>query len=116
MSRRINLLLGVLFLIVGLLAVGNTFRLNTYIRETLPRDSRQDLCDSKTVLLLEQWVQAREARDAALDRKDAASLNVLEHLVNKEKLDPGDIVEFRDALIALRALRPETKLNQPEGC
>ncbi len=62
-ERRLNRILAVVFLAVGILASINTFRLHTYIRETLPRDQAQEQCQDETLAVLRSWVTSRTVRD-----------------------------------------------------
>ena len=97
-ERRINLALAVIFLIVGILATSNTFRLNNYIRETLPRDTAQEQCNAETLAVLKKWVFAREERDDAMDARDAAAIGVLDHLIAGDRPPVDELTQYRAAV------------------
>jgi len=106
-ERRINLILAVVFLIVGILATANTIRLNNYIAETVPRDTAQEACNTATIKVLKEWVQARSRRDAAMDTRDDAAVAALEGILTNPdgRASPEQIQTWRDAVANDRAVR-----------
>lgn len=99
-AQRINLALAVVFLIVGILATVNTFRLNTYIKHTLPRDQAQEKCMADTVAVMKRWVQARNDYDAAVDFRDEATMLVMIDVLAGQQAKPEDIAAWHDAIEA----------------
>jgi hypothetical protein len=104
-AYRLNMVLAAIFLIVGILATANTIRLNSYIRDTLPRDASQERCNTETIDVLKQWVQARVLRDAAMDRRDDAATVVLDSRLNGLEPTPEQIRAWHDAVINDRQVR-----------
>jgi hypothetical protein len=76
-EKRLNRILGVVFLVIGVLSTSNMIRLNSYISETLPRDEHQEQCQNQTLSVLAGWVVERKARDETQDAKDIASIAVI---------------------------------------
>jgi hypothetical protein len=104
-ERRISLALAVIFLIVGIVAASNTFRLNAYIRETLPRDLRQEQCNTETIDVMKKWVQARADRDDAADSRDEAAVAILDVVLAGGEPTPEQAQAWRDAIINQRDAR-----------
>jgi hypothetical protein len=98
-EKRLNRILAVVFLVVGILATLNTFRLHEYIRETLPRDERQEECNTETIKVLTQWLEIRKKRDSAMDVRDDAAITVLDQLTLGGKPNPEELKAWRDAVI-----------------
>ena len=73
-EKRLNYILGAIFLVVGILATINTFRLHTYINQTLPRDQAQEQCNTDTIDVLKSWVQERIKRDDTMNARDDAAV------------------------------------------
>ena len=61
--------------------VVNTFRLHSYIRETLPRDQAQEQCNTDTIKVLRSWVDERIKRDSSMDARDDAVIRILDELI-----------------------------------
>lgn len=106
-TKRLNAVLAVLFLIVGILATANTFRLNNYIAETLPRDVAQERCNTATIDVLKSWLVARGHRDAAMDTRDDAAVATLEDILANGTASPEHITAWRDAVTRDRFVRAE---------
>jgi len=111
-SRRLNLVLAAVFLLVGILAVANTWRLNTYIKETLPRDKAQEACNTETIAVLKDWIESRVSRDAAMDRRDDAAVVVLDQELNGLVPTPEQIKAWRDAVAEDRRVRAEAAVQR----
>lgn len=106
-AKRLEMVLAVIFLLVGIAAVTNTIRLNNYIRETLPRDAAQEQCNAETIAVLKEWVQARGQRDAAMDARDDAAVIVLNEITLNGKATPEEIAAWRDSVANDRTVRAE---------
>jgi hypothetical protein len=104
-EKKLNRILGVVFLIVGILAAVNTFRLNSYIRETVPRDAAQEQCNAKQIEVMKSWLEARANRDNAMDARDEATITALDQLLAGEKVGPEQLRAWRDAVVADRQIR-----------
>lgn len=111
--RGVNLALGIVFLIVGILASYNTYELREYIRETLPRDQRQEQCNTETLTVLKSWLQVRKQRDAAMDSRDEASIMVLDRLVSGGQPSPAELARWREAVVHDRQVRVEADAQSP---
>lgn len=107
-EKRLNRILAVVFLIVGIVAATNTFRLHSYIRETLPRDQAQEQCNTDTIRVLQSWVEERIRRDTALDNRDTISIAALSEWIAGKKADTQDLIRWRDAIAADMQLRDDT--------
>jgi hypothetical protein len=103
--QRLNLALAAIFLIVGILATTNTFRLNSYIRETVPRDQAQEECQSQTLDVLRGWVAGRYKRDVTVDARDDATIVVLDKVAAGQTPTPEEFAAWRDAVSADNAER-----------
>jgi competence protein ComGC len=58
-NRKAQIVIAAVFLVVGILSVVTTWRLNTYIRATLPRDAAQEQCFQDAVNSINLWVQTQ---------------------------------------------------------
>ena len=115
-GKWINMALAVLFLIVGIMATANTIRFNKYVKETLPRDVAQEQCNTATINVLKSWIEARSARDGAMDMRDDAAVTALEGFLANGSARPEDIVAWRDAVAndrKVRATAGEKRLDLP---
>jgi hypothetical protein len=106
-TRGVNIVLAVIFLVVGILATANTFRLNSYIHETLPRDTAQEACNTATIKVLKSWIQSRIERDSAMDARDDAAVAALEGILTNPdgRATPEQIQAWRDAVANDRQVR-----------
>ena len=59
MTPRVNLIIGIVFLAVGILATINFWRFNNYVKETLVRDEAQEQCIVDQSVWLQDWLQWR---------------------------------------------------------
>jgi len=105
--QRVNIALAIIFLVVGIIATSNTFRLNNYIRETVPRDTAQEACNTATIKVLKEWVQARTQRDAAMDVRDDAAVAALEGILTNPdgRATSEQIQAWRNAVANDRRVR-----------
>lgn len=103
--KWLDIAVAVVFLIVGIIAASNTFRLNAYIRETVPRDVAQERCNTETIAVLKSWVATRVQRDDAMNARDDAAVAVLDHEIVGELPPPALIQAWRDAVAKDRAVR-----------
>ena len=106
-GRQVQILIAVLFLVVGVVSASNTYRLHAYIRATVPRDVAQEQCNTATIDALKSWLLFRSTRDAAMDRRDEASIDannalvgVLDSVVAGEKPSAEELQAWRDKLRA----------------
>jgi hypothetical protein len=104
-TKRLELLLAVTFLVVGILATVNTIRLNSYIRETVPRDAAQEQCNAATIDVLTAWLQARADRDSAMNARDDAAVTVLDELSAGNQPTSQELSAWRDAVANDRRVR-----------
>lgn len=111
MTKRTNLILAAVFLVVGLLSTANTVRLNTYIRETVPRDAAQEECNAKQIEVMQSWLQARANRDGAMNARDDATITVLDQIANGNPITPEQARSWRDAVAADRQVRADVAHN-----
>ena len=87
-SKRLNLVVAVIFLVVGILATANTVRLNNYIREAVPRDTAQEACQLATLQALRVWATGRGQIEEAKTDRDTALYPMLEALARGERPSP----------------------------
>jgi hypothetical protein len=104
-TKRLNLALAAIFLLVGILATANTIRLNNYIKATVPQDVAQTQCNTETIKVLQSWIEARIERDAAMDARDDAAVAVLEPKIFGQEPTPEQIRVWRDAVAHDRQVR-----------
>jgi hypothetical protein len=105
-QRHLQVAIAVVFLIVGILATANTFRLNAYIRSTLPRDAAQEQCQDDTLTVLSQWIQQRIKRDTSMNSRDEAVITILDKmLATNNQPSPEDLEVWRQAVAADREVR-----------
>lgn len=71
-SQRFNLIIGIIFLVVGIMSVVNTIRLNSYMSTTLPRDTAQEACQLATLQSLRVWAVGRSQIEEANEARDDA--------------------------------------------
>jgi hypothetical protein len=88
MTKRVEIILGVVFLIVGMLSTANTIRLNSYIHETLPRDTAQEACQLATLQSLRVWAVGRGQIEDAKKERDAALFPLFHALERSERPSP----------------------------
>ena len=108
--RKLELVLAVIFLCVGIVATANTIRLNNYIRQTLPRDAAQEQCNAETIAVMKTWLEARASRDAAMNARDDAAVVVLDAALNGEPT-PEQIRAWHDAVVNDRQVREQAGEN-----
>jgi len=62
-EQRINMALSVFFTVVALLVVADlivlTHRFNTYVSQTMARDTAQEKCNADTLEVLKGWIEFR---------------------------------------------------------
>lgn len=94
------------FLLVGVLAAYNTWQLQSYVKETLPRDAAQEQCITDTVAVLKQWLVARGRTDQINnDRDDALIAAIDEKLIHNGNLSPEQLARYRSAVTNARQAR-----------
>lgn len=111
LARRINLGLSSFFVLVAVLVSTDLIllqvRFTNYVQETLPRDRSQERCNSDTLTVLKNWVDARQRRDHSIDTRDDALIVVLNRVIAGQKATPEEIMAWRDAVIGDRRIRAE---------
>lgn len=101
-EKWMNKAFAVIFLIVGIMASVNTYRIHNYIQTTVPWDVAQERCNDETLHMLEQWVIIREKRDAVEDARDAAVAQFLDDTAEENGPTPEQVARLHDAIRAYR--------------
>ena len=109
--KRLEMVLAIIFLCVGIVATANTIRLNNYIRQTLPRDAAQEQCNAETIAVMKTWLEARASRDAAMNARDDAAVVVLDAKMNGQDPTPEQIRAWHDAVANDRLVREQAGEN-----
>lgn len=105
--HRWELALAVLFLVVGILATTSSIRLNSYIKQTLPRDQAQEQCNTETIAVLKSWVNSRMERDNAMDARDDAAVAALNDMLTGQQPTNEELSAWRDAIATDRRIRAQ---------
>ena len=87
-SKALNIVVSLVFFIVGSVAVSNSIRLNRYIGETIPRDTQQEACQLATLQSLRVWAIGRYQIEEAKIKRDQAVYPVLAALMAGERPNP----------------------------
>jgi hypothetical protein len=107
--RRINLILGVFFTLMGLLVSIDvttlTFQFNDYVDDTVVRDSNQESCISQTIVTIRQWGQARLEADEAERQRDLALVPLFGQLQRGEPVDPKIASDVAQSFIDVEVAR-----------
>jgi hypothetical protein len=115
-SRVTQVAIAAVFLAVAILSMINTARFNSYVRDTLRRDTTQEQCIASTVNFLTAFLQARVASETAYDARDEALRGVVEGAARGERITPeqaNDVLGDIDAARQARAALTEAVRNHP---
>jgi hypothetical protein len=101
---------------VAVLSMINTARFNSYVRDTLRRDTTQEQCIASTVNFLTAFLQARVTSETAYDARDEALRGVVEGAASGQRITPeqaDDVLADIDAARQARAALTEAVRNHP---
>jgi hypothetical protein len=86
--KRIEVVLAIVFFIVGVVSAVNTVKLSNYIQETMPRDSAQEACQLATLQALRVWAVGRGQIEDAKATRDTALRPLLRELMQGKPVTP----------------------------
>jgi hypothetical protein len=115
-SRVTQIAIAAVFLAVAVLSMINTARFNSYVRDTLRRDTTQEQCIASTVNFLTAFLQARVTSETAYDARDEALRGVVEGAASGQRITPeqaDDVLADIDAARQARAALTEAVRNHP---
>lgn len=106
-NRTVQITIAVVFLIVGVIAAVNTFTLQRYIKETLPRDAAQEQCLTDTVAVLAAAAVARARTDEINNTRDDALISVIDSKLEYPEvpLSAEELARYRSAVATARQAR-----------
>jgi hypothetical protein len=106
-KQRIDLVLSIVFLVLGIVVVANFFLTQRHIAQAHDELFRITECNQKLIDSLQTRSVARSHVDSVVRSRDAAMIAWLNELLDGGQVRPGDqhLVELRDRAIAAYDVR-----------